>query len=83
MWDQINNLRGREKGRKQLSIYGKDGVKLNDEEKGAEIRRYLSGIHKMRENNIGQVWNNEERIKYEEELEQLLREQQRQEQQIG
>ena len=47
LWDQIDKLRGREKGRKQLSIDGEDGVKLNDEEKGEEIRRCWSGIHKM------------------------------------
>ena len=51
-----------------MKIYSEDGFAYNAEEEIRALKSYWGGIYQMHENNIGNIWNETEQRKYEQDL---------------
>ena len=66
LWDYVNMLKGKGKREEEIQIYNEEGRKLSKKETEEQLENFWGKrIYKMHENKVREVWNEEERIKYE------------------
>merc|ERR1712002_1087356 len=60
---------GKRKIQEDIQLYSEEGIKMDKDEAEKEIKRFWGeSIYKMHENKIEEVWGEEKRRKYSEEL---------------
>ena len=78
LWDHINKLKGKRNTCKGLVLHNEENKPMEPEHMEREIGEYWKNIYGMHENKIGEVWTQQIREEYEENL-QRIREQQQEE----
>ena len=69
VFKNIEKLKGKRKIQENIQLYSEEGIKMDKDEAEKEIKRFWGeSIYKMHENKIEEVWGEEERRKYSEEL---------------
>lgn len=70
LWENVNNLRGKETKNKEIKLYDESGEELeNGGFIAEEMKNFWSRIYQKHENNVGVVWNEEIKKNYIRELE--------------
>ncbi|MEL6606481.1 MAG: reverse transcriptase family protein, partial [Cyanobacteria bacterium J06614_10] len=69
LFDYIRILKGERTSKEELSIYNEEGIKLNKEEMITEVKKFWGDkIYNMHENKINEVWNEQIKETYEQEI---------------